>query len=399
MSAQNDQTSNPRFGFTPKQLIDASFTNAAPTGTAVARPAGLQSVVVVATCTAFGSSGSISLIVEGSNDNSNWVTIEETQAADYITANGQQRVLSVDLEHWAYIRVRTPIASGTPTYTIAVLVSGISTDAEKFIRGPSDAFGPRLGTTPTSASSDLWKRPAGTLYCNCQVVASGVVLGGLTSFNALLQGSPDQGDTWVTLGTVSITASGAQVMSVGGSQFFSLGQYADIRFRVEDNGSAGVTTAFTAITFYLSMDSSDWLIDNPSSQGGSTLGNAFLVVQLGTPGAEAANTIDIAGQIYNSEGSALSGAKKIELIVYDTTQAGDLDLASNATFTAVGTGTAIAGLTTNRVVLTTDSTGAFEVSVLDAAAESVYVCAVNPSGPNASAQLIVAAPEATLTFA
>jgi len=407
-STNTPADAHPRFGFTEKRIINEALTDASLVGTAVPRTAGLQYVVAMGTFALTAGTGEVQLLVEGSNDNSNWVTLGQTAPTENFTTNGQFQLLNVggtgqvDLEHWAWIRTRAVIVAGTPTFTLTTIVTGIARDCDKFLRGSDDPFGPRLGATPTVQNSTTFKRPAGTLLANCQAVAVGVVLGGLTSFDVAVQGSPDGGTTWIDLATASITGDGAVTLLDDTSRFFSLSQYFNLRFQVLDNGVAGGTTAFTSITFYMSMDDCDWVIDGDASGaggGGLTPSDVFISVDFGTPGAEAANTIAIGGQIYDADGAPLTEARKIELIVYDTSQAGDADLAVNATFSAINTGVAVAGIATNRLVLTTNASGVFNVDVLDVAAESVYVTAVNPAGPNSTPQLIAAATQATLTFA
>lgn len=396
---------HPRFGFTEKRIINAVLTDASLASAAVPRTAGLESVVAMGTFTLIGGTGEVQLIVEGSNDNASWVVLGQTVAPSNFSANGQFEILNaigtgqVSLEHWAWIRVRAAILAGTPDFSLAVIVTGIARDCSKYMRDPDSPFGPRLGAVPTVQNGDNFIRPAGTLLANCQVVATGVVLGTLTSFDVAVQGSPDGGTTWVDLATASITASGTVVLLEEGDRYFTLSQYYNLRFQVRDNGVANGATAFTAITFYLSMDDCDWIIDGQDSGGGGGAGtDAFISVQFGLPGLQAGNDITIAGQVYDADGAPLLESRKIELIVYDTSQAGDLDLAANATFTVVGTGTDIIGLGTNRLVLTTDASGAFEIIVTDAVAETVFVTAVNPAGPNVVPQVIVAATEAELEY-
>lgn len=407
MSSNNTPAdAHPRFGFTEKRIINEELTDASLVGVAVPRTAGLQFVVAMATFTLTAGTGEVQFLVEGSNDNANWVTLGLTSPTENFTINGQFQILNaegtgqVNIEHWAWIRVRAVVVSGTPTFSLDTIVTGVARDCDKFMRGNLDPFGPRLGATPTVQNGDSFPRPAGTLLANCQAVATGVVLGGLTSFDVAVQGSPDGGTTWVDLASASITASGAVVLVDDTERFFTLSQYCTLRFQVRDNGAAGVTTAFTAITFYMSMDDCDWVIDGEESGGGGlTPSDVFISVDFAAPSAEAANTITLTGQLYAADGAPLTEARKIEVIVYDTSLAGDDDLAANATFSAITTGTAISGLTTNRLILTTDANGAFNVSVLDVAAESVYVTAVNPRGPNTTPQVIAAATQATLTFA
>jgi hypothetical protein len=406
-SNNNPLDLHPKFGFSQQQMINTALTGAAPTGSAVQRPAGVRSVVAVGIFTLSAGTGEVSLILEGSNDGTNWFVVSQTALTEYFTTNGQTQVLNdagdglVDLEHLRYVRVRTVTVSGTPTYSLQVIVTGIARDCEGFVRQAS--FGPRLGATPTSQSSTSFTRPQGTLLTNVQVNASGVVLGTLTSFEAVLQGSPDGGTTWLDIGVATITGNGSQLMpSLDNETFFSLGAYYMLRFLVRDVGVANGVTAFTSIALVCTLEDCDWVIDDGAGGGGSSPfdpSNIFVSVAFGSPGAEAANTIDISGQIFDADGAPLAESRKIELLVYDTSQAGDLDLALNATFSAVGTGTAIAGVATNRVVLTTNASGQFTVSVLDVAVESVYVTAVTPSGPQTTPQIIAQSAEATLTFA
>jgi hypothetical protein len=233
-------------------------------------------------------------------------------------------------------------------------------------------------------------------------VATGVVLGTLTGFFVELQASPDNGASWFRLtDIVKFTADGTITLTVNGESFFSLGAYSLFRFRVTDDGTSDAATAYDQIQFLLSLDSCDWVMDSGSGGSSGSLGSTFYTVGFGSPGAEVGDTIPIAGQVYDSSGVPLPGVRKIELIAYDTSRAGDLDLALNAQFTAVNTGTAIAGTGTNRIVLDTDASGVFDVDILDAAAETVYLTAVNARGPVpiANAQVLVAAEEASLTFA
>lgn len=414
MPAQNPQVSNPRYGFTPKQLLSQQLTDGAPVGVSVPRSPGLRSTVVyVEAASVVGPGSEINIIVEGSNDGASWVTVGQLTPTTYITPVNLFEVLNqdtnnsvVDLQHWSFIRVRAAIVSGAPTFDLTVVVSGIARDCESFVRGDSAdlTFANRSGALPPFAAvaSPSFRRPAGTQLANCQVVATGVVLGTLSGFFVALQASPDNGASWVQLTDLAqITADGTITLTVDGDSFFSLGAYSLFRFQVTDNGTSDAATAYDQIQFLLSLDSCDWVMDSGSGGGSSALGSTFYTVGFGAPGAEVGDTISIAGQIYDSSGVPLTGVRKIELIVYDTSEAGDLDLANNAQFTAVNTGTAIAGTGTNRIVLDTDANGVFDVDILDAVAETVFLTAVNARGPVpiANAQVLVAAEEASLTFA
>lgn len=398
---------HPRFGFHEDRLFNGSLTTASPTGPSLDRMAGLRQVICMGIFTLAGGAGSVGLIIEGSNDGVNWFVLSNTAPTELFTTNGQVQILNeigsglVDLEHWDRVRVRSVVVAGAPIYSLQVIVTGIAMDCEKFLR--TGTFGPRLGVLPPVQNGTMFSRPAGTVFVNCQVEATGVVLGGLTAFEAVLQGTPDGGDTWVDIGVVNITSDGSQVMLVDGESFISLGAFANMRFQVRDVGApGGPTTAFEQIQLVMSLDSCDWVI---AGGGGSSGGDpvdpseVFILLAFGPPGPEVADTIPISGQLFDATGAPLAEARKIELILYDTSLAGDIDLALNATFAAVATGTAVEGLTTNRLVVVTDATGLVTVGVLDPAAETVFITGVNPRGPQLIPQLIVQAAQGALTFA
>ncbi len=413
--AQSTNLEHPRFGFTPKFLINAALTDTALTGSAVSRTEGIRFCLCAGLYTLSAGSGEVALILEGSNDDgANWFEIARTSPTELFDTDGQLVVLNdagsglVDLERFALVRARATVESGTPIFSLQVILTGIARDSEKFLRTRTFVQAAGLGAAPLPVQNGpMLARPAGTLLVNCQVVASGVVLGTLTSFDGILQGRADnpagsQAATWIDIGEVTITASGAQMLEVDTERLFSLGAYPNFRFRIEGTGVTSAITAFESIVFYLSLDSADWTSDDIGGGGSSgpfAPDEVFISAQFGPPGAEVGDTIDVAIQLFKADGSVLNEARPIECIVYDVTQAGDLELASNATFSAVAGGSAIAGVTTNRVLLTTDAAGAATLSVLDAAAETVFVTAVHPRAPITTPQLLAAAQEASLVFA
>jgi hypothetical protein len=397
---------HPRFGFSEKRLIDESLTDGSLTGTAVMRTAGLRDVVALGVFTLTGGSGEVGFRIEASNDGVNWFTLTQTSPTQLFTTNGQVEILNdagsgqVDLEHFVWIRARATIVSGAPTFSLQVIVSGIANDCEKFLRDVT--FGPRLGTAPAIINGTMKPRPAGTLLTNVQVNASGVVLGGLTSFDVALQGSPDGGTTWVDIGVVAITADGSELMAVDGETFFSMGSYFYFRVQVRDNGAASGSTAYEAIEVLGTLDSCDWVLIGADSGGADPFdpSEVFIAVGFGAPGPEAADIIPISLQVFDASGAPLAEIRKIELILYDTSNAGDIDLSLNAIFDAVSVGTAIDGLATNRLVLLTDASGAATVDIENTSgADTNYLTAVNNRGPQAMPQLIAKSGEATLVFA
>lgn len=392
---------HPRFGFSEQQMINVILANASLSSALEPRAAGTRFAVAVGVYTLLAGAGTVRMFVEGTLDGTNWFVLAQTSGASDLTGSGQVVLNAsgsslVDLQRFQSIRTRAAIIAGAPTFELQTIVTAISRDAEEFVRTASFS---RSGAVPTSQFGGNIVRPAGTMLVNLQVDASGVVLGGVASFDVVLQGSPDGGTTWVTIGTAPVTVNGSSLMLVNTETLFSLGEYSTLRMGVVDNGVAGAGSAF-AITAYLGLDSSDWIddADDGTSVGPFDPNDVFCIVTFGAPTPEAGNTRTIGLQISDYDGNPIASARKIELIVYDTPNAGDVDLANNATFSAVTTGTAIAGLATNRLVLTTDGTGAANVSVLDAAVETTYLTAVNPQGPSALPQIIVQAAEVPLSY-
>lgn len=390
---------HPRYGFSEQQMIDEVLTDASLVSATADRAAGTRYAVALGIFTLTGGAGSVRMFIEGTLDGTNWVVL--AQSTTDFSASGQAVLNAagnslVDLQRFAQLRTRAAITAGAPTFDLQTILTAISQDSESFLRTENFT---RAGALPTSVYSDPIIRPAGTLLTNVQIVAAGVVLDGATSFDVVLQGSPDGGTNWVTIGTAAITGNGASMMSVDGEQLFSLGEYFNVRFGVVDNGVAGAAAAFD-ITAYMGLDSMDWIIDGDGSSGSPfDPTNVFCTVAFGAPTAEALNTRTISLQILDSNGAPINEVRTLEVILYDTSLAGNLDLANNATFSAINTGTAIAGLNTNRLLLQTDATGVADVSVLDAAVETTYITAVNPVAPAAIAQIIVEANEVALAYA
>lgn len=403
MGSQNSpMDSHPRFGFTPRTIFNGVLTDASLVGPAVSRVQGLRFVVVPGTFSLTGGAGEVKLLLEGSNDGVNWFVCAETDLTDLFTTDGQVEILNsqgsgqVDLEHFAWVRVRASIESGAPTFSLQTAISGIARDSEKFLR-ENDFV--RSGATPTLQTGTGYKRPEGTRLVNVQVTASGVVLAGAASFDVVLQGLPHQTGQWFDIATVEVTGDGSQLMDDDGERFFSLGSFSEFRIEVRDNGVAGGGAAFEISTF-ISLDSADWTADGDESSGTPfDPTEVFTQVNFGAPGAEAGDTISITMQLFDADGGVLNEVRKVECILYDTARAGDLDLAFNATFDALTAGSVISGLGTNRIVFRTDASGQATFDILDAAVETVYLTAVNSRSNRSVPMYIARAAEATLAFA
>jgi hypothetical protein len=407
VSTSPSSNQHPRFGFTSQLLIDQVLTDSSLVGASKVRLAGLFEVSVVAVCTAFVGVAQVNLIVEGSNDNANWFLVAQLTAATYFTTTGQ-KVLNptaeqiVSLERFQYVRVRSAIVAGAPTFSMQVFVAGIQGDSESFVDTKSFT---RTAGTVTQVTPNI--RPAGVSFVNVQIDTAGLNLGGAASIQVALQGSPNYetgmvpaNQVWQDLVTTSVTANGAAMMSISGDRLIDLAGYDWFRIELRDVG--GVSVAY-AIDTYVSMDSGDWIFAtlNIPSGGGSIPGldTGLLSVQFSAPGVEAANTIIVPFQVLDSNGNPVTASVRVEFIVYDTANAGDLDLAATATFSAVGGGaSAISGIATNRVAVDTSATGIGTLSILDAAVETVYLTGVQPNTPIAR-QIVWEAGQATLVYA
>lgn len=101
----------------------------------------------------------------------------------------------------------------------------------------------------------------------------------------------------------------------------------------------------------------------------------------------------------NLDGTPYENAATIRLLAYDTSKAGSSDLATNCTFTTVGTGTLVSGLNTNDLVLVTAADGTAAVVATDNVAETVYFAAFSYGLPTpATGFAIGASPEASGFF-
>lgn len=397
MSTSPVSNQHPAFGYNPTTPITGTLTQAALTGTAFQRQASLYEATVYVSCTAYAGGGSASVVLEGSNDGVNWFTLSSLPASQYFTGTGTRTLGGgndeVSLERWNYLRVRSLVTAGNPTFTMAYTFAGISGDSEKFLWSGTMAW----AGTAVSGSSTI--RPSGTRYAQVQLTATGVVLGAASSYGVELQGSVDGGTTWVNIATYLITANAQVAMTSNeGNALIDLGPYSRFRMYVHEIGGAGTSAT---IAWYLTLDSQDWLFLS-LPPGGSvlpTLSDALLQVVSGPAGAEALDTIVVPVQVYDASGNPVTRAVLLQAIVYDTSNAGVTDLSTNATITAVGSGTLVSGGTTNRVSFLTSASGYATVSVLDAVAETVFFAVTQLEGPLSTYQIVWNSNQVSLTFA
>lgn len=391
----------PRMTFTEQRMVNAVLSNSSLVGSANLRAGGTRYCVAMGVFSLVSGSGSVRLYIEGSVDGSNWFSLSETSSADDFTSSGQVILNAsgtglVDLQRVVFVRARAEVISGTPVFSLLAIVTGIARAGEASVLEYSLS---RLGATPDSQYVEDIPRPEGTWFSNVLVIASDITLDGATSFDAVLDGSPDGGTTWVRIASQSFNAVGSEYLEVDSSFLLALSEFYTLRFGVVEVGSGGALSSYD-IEFLFATDSSDWLSSpDGGGSGGGGSAEGLCSVTFDAPSAEVSDEISIGFQILNEDGTPITSARKVEVILYDSTNSGDLDLANNAIFTGIVTGTIISGLNTNRLLVLTDASGQAEVTIEDLGSETVYITAVNASGPSSLPQIIVEAQQATLTFA
>jgi hypothetical protein len=368
-------------GYSEARMFSASLTQAAGDGASFSRPGGVLEMSVVATVSAIAGATveTVQLRLEGNLDGSNWHTISShTVAASTLAANSTLVINSVtdsiiDVGRFANYRVRLIIGA------LAGLTITVAAQAVAIVRGGGVAGNNLTTLTRTAAavSGTAFQRPEGSRYATVQVVTTNLNLGAASSILAALQGSPDGGTTWFNLATGSITANGSQLLaSPEGVNLIDLAAFAYLRIRTTDVG--GVSTAYT-VNARVGTDTSDWLSASESLGGGGAAVDSTLVRStVQSVGAEAGNAITVVFQLQQFDGTPVASARRVEAIIYDTTNAGNGDLSTNATITAVTQGTANSALGANRLVVTSTAAGVVGITVSDAAAETVFACLASP---------------------
>ena len=100
-----------------------------------------------------------------------------------------------------------------------------------------------------------------------------------------------------------------------------------------------------------------------------------------TVGAEAANVINVSGQLVDSSGGSIAGVKTIRLALF-TTAAGVAFNTTNYTTIAIGTNGALVEETADKLLIVrTDSDGAFDIDItLSSGAATSYLSLLKPDG-------------------
>lgn len=387
-------------GYNESRFGSATLTELALVGTSLEVPDGAVEVCVVGVLTVSAGTGSLRLIIEGSNDNVNWHTIAQSTTSELFTTNGDVRSLgeaagsNVSIDRWKYVRTRiVEVTSAGFTYTMAISVTAILHDSERFL--DTAAF----TRTGANVNSTMVTRRNGTRYLTAQVVCTAVVLGAASSIAVVLQGSPDGGTTWVDISDVtSVAGTGSQVMTQDAVNLMDLGQFQHWRLRTADVG--GVATSY-AISVYVGSDSCDWFCAVPV--GGFevpvVLSDMLVSVVADAPTVEALDTRTVTLRLLSMDGNPLLRQVLLHLYLSDTSGAGNADLSTNGTFSVVNTGTGITPVGSNEIVVRTAADGTCDVSVLDAAAETIYLVATGDGLAQPLRTVICQSQQVTLTYA
>ena len=403
--------SNLNDGFSWFNLSAVTLTNAAQNGAAVARKPGMFNLAVMGTMTdADGDNPTVSLQLQGSMDGTNWIVLAVNGANNQFTGAGSVVVLgvdggdSVDCQRFKYIRPALQVleTAGGVTWSVAVKVSGIGRDgavvdySKQTIRAASN---PYVAATNNGAAQT---RMSGLKHLTCQVTTTAFVAGGAT-VTANFQISPDSGTTWFTIATQAISGTGSFVFEHDNSNLIDLGGCNKYRVQVVDTGG-NTTTAYT-YTEYFGGDASDWLTTsvNAAQQVPEVLNEALLRISLaqsaeGTPGA---NQKNVTVTVTKLDGTLLNKSVTLRMTVCDTALAGAADLAANAVWNSVSTGTARSATGANQIIVTTAATGIAVLVLQDTAGETVYIQPLNSLSMTDSGQaaLVLSAPQLTSIFA
>lgn len=388
-------------GYYASQFQTASLEDGSLTGTSVARPDGVLECCVVGSLSVAGGTGFIRIVVEGSNDDTNWHTIAQSAQQELLSADGDIVALNglggsvVVIDRWVYVRVRAvEINASSYDWTLSVALTGIKHNGDAQVLTFTNT------RSAATDNSDSQYRVPGTRYATVQVVCGTLTLGAATSISVDLQGSPDDGTTWITIADqISITATGSQQMEQDGNKLIDLGHFNTLRLQTADVGGAATTYV---VELYVAVDSCDWFSAVPVggfSSIPSTLNTMLAQVVNDDPEAEAANARDLTFRLLRLDGSPLEEQVVLRIILYDTQYAGVNDLATNATVSAVTAGTLISAAA-NDVTVRTTTGGIVTVTISDVAAETIYAAAVLDGVVNATTRLvIVQSPEVPVAFA
>ena len=363
--------SNPLPGtFTYNELSDEQLGLGSTVGTAFSRRAGIYNVAVTGVLTTADATISAGLVLYGSNNGTDWVEIAAMDAADRLQtttvttgciAFSSGGVVPVGRFRYLQVQVEGANLAGNP-WTMDVLVGGAQHPGEHFQVTPA-----QIVRGAATMVSDTVSRPRNVRMLTTQAVFSNVDIDGSGSFDIVAQMSVD-GSEWATVNTAtSVVANGAVVVpGVGGGVTLDWGGFNYMRFEISDNG-VGATPTYTC-NLLVDMDSKDWqAYESPT--GGAGGGGGVLGARVDIPDVNFTlpGNAPIVVQVTDASGAPLAGNHNLVLVISDTRNAGDVDLAGMVQFDGVtaGAGVIVAGDNTNRCAVRTDATGRINLDIDD----------------------------------
>lgn len=417
MSGQPDRKQRPQYGWDPVTLIAEEILGepggALPDETnAVLRQNGFLRGSVVARVEAGDAAGvgTFGFVLEGSHTGgaaaAEWVIIGELNrgdAFDGAVATLQARVLgltngaavgegfigegNISVGRWRYLRVRTVVLSGAPTFEMKVTLAGIAGDG---LFDLDSATLTRVSGDVTEPATSQMRRPNGVRYITGQVtVTSMIQVGGVDGFNFLLQAAINQqavtDDRWVTLDRLGpFTAAGTQFFANGQVRGIDLAAFQAFRVIAEkqDSGAPpGNNSSFVA-NVYIGHDDNDWL---DGEQGINQLNEAIrqtFVTLVAGPVSGVLPNREVTIQVCDMNMVPIRAERGIGLLLSNTQLGGFDDLNGLATFTGVTVGTIPYGTGNNVAVVQTDSTGIATIQIATGGANPLYMYAWNGHVPN-----------------
>lgn len=374
-------------GASEQRLLSTVLTDEFPNGTVAnggraPRSPGLYYGCVITNVTIIAGGALVRTILEGSNDGTTWFILAQTETSAVILAINTPSALNeslgsiVEFARFRHIRVRcTDVAAVPGTFTATVLVTGVGYGGN--LLTANSATLTRTGATVNGAA---FGRPQGVAVAT--VVAVLADFGVAAAYTVNLQGSPDGGTTWITIASSRFTGNATQLVGMDGSDFLVfLGGFETFRYQVVETGGAGTFT----VNGFLVWDSADMRTGHDgiydSLSDGEESNEMFIRVDTPVLTAEALNVRTCQFALLQNNGSPLAQTRRVKISVYDTIGSGDTDLASNATITAIGTGTAIGPLGGNQFVARTADTGIIVVSITDLAVETVFATLLDDGVP------------------
>lgn len=251
---------------------------------------------------------------------------------------------------WSFLRVRTFVASGTPTFDMDIRLTAIAGDGEA---REEELTLVRVSGATTEPESAFMIRPEGTRFLSAQLIVDTMinVPTGVTAdgFNFRLQAALDQeaadAGGFVTidiLGPFQVTGQ-TRPFANGQVRLIDLGSFNFFRVIGEKN-TAGSTVSDDLSSYtvraLINFDSNDW-IDGERGIGfmPEALQEMFVQIHFGEPVSIGGNIFEIRMQVCNINLQPLRNTRPVGLLLADS-QAGALeDLTVGASFTTVSKGT------------------------------------------------------------